>query len=99
MPDCWSGCVVESPAELLVVGQYGKPRSPNWQVWSAKYGPTTRKDAGSAAWVASCGAVPASRLSQISSRPNASRVGTPLPLAIVGSGLIHMSYQDWTPGP
>src|SRR3954463_13008051 len=32
---------------------------------------------------------------QISSRPNTSRFGTPLP---VGSGAIHWLYQDWTPG-
>src|SRR2546423_2142480 len=38
------------------------------------------------------------RFSYSSSSPNTSLVGTPF-RSLVGSGLIHSSYQDWIPGP
>src|SRR3954447_8107708 len=91
MPACWSGCVVvlNCVGSLWVVG-HSCPRFRNRHVLPEKYGPTTSNLAGPDI------GVPAA--AQTSSSPNASRVGTPAAVWLVGSGAIHWLYQDWMPG-
>jgi hypothetical protein len=79
------------------VGHAGRPVDSSWQDEPAKYLPTTRNFTGT---LPSNGTspVPAASLDQISSKPNAIRVGTPVTVCRVGSGWTHRLYQPWTPG-
>src|SRR5215212_7442279 len=89
-PACWSGCVVV-PGIGELASAHCTPATTSAHAF--QYRPITFHCVGAItpAGTAFC---------QISSRPNATRVGAPVTGSVaVGSTEIQLLYQDWSPGP